>query len=233
MLKLPLLLALALAPGAAAQWVPPDIEVTKLSAKEYTHIEEDEAVAGTEADLSALQSKSASSENLAVIRVVFKGKWFQGAEYLAREKAAALGANYLVLTRSQGDEDLGAGAVKVYRAVRLLDFNKKPLYVKPAEQFFSPATPAAQFNFQPQTAAEPEEKALSGEHRHFEWAWGNGAYILSNSAVFDPARAGADDIAELKRYVLENFGAGEHKKLLAALKKRSKIFLDLKKKELR
>ena len=103
-----LLLALALAPAASAQWVPPDIEVNRLSAGEYAHIEEDETVVGTEQDLSALQAKSAASENIAGIRVVFKGKWFQGADYLAREKAAALGANYLVLVKSIGDEDLGA-----------------------------------------------------------------------------------------------------------------------------
>jgi len=233
MLKLPLLLALVLAPGAAAQWVPPDIEVTKLSARDYTHIEEDETVMGTEAELLTLQAKSASSENIAGIRVVFKGKWFQGADYLAREKAAALGANYLVLVRSVGDEDLGAGALRVYRAVRLLGFNKKPLYIKPPDRSFAPAPPAAQYSTPPQSPAEPVTSARSDEHRHFEWAWGNGAYMLSSSAGVDTALAGAEDIAELKRYVLENFGSREHKKLLAAVKKRSKIFLDFKKKEVR
>ncbi|MDD2806818.1 MAG: hypothetical protein PHV33_14805 [Elusimicrobiales bacterium] len=232
MLKV-LLLALALAPGAAAQWVPPDIEVTRLSAGEYAHIEEDETVVGTEYDLSALKAKSAASEDVAGIRVVFKGKWFQGADYLAREKAAALGANYLVLVKSIGDEDLGAGAARSYRAVRLTGFNKRPLYIKPPEQSFSPAQPAAQYNAPPQNPAAPEAAAPEGGHAHFTWAWGSGAYALSNSAVFDTVLAESGDIEELKQYVRENFGSGERKKLLAAVKKRSRIIVDFKKKEVR
>lgn len=228
-----LLLALALAPGASAQWVPPDIEINKLSTREYAHIEEDETVVGTELDLSALKVKSAASEDIAGIRVVFKGKWFQGADYLAREKAAALGANYLVLVRSIGDEDLGAGAVRAYRAVRLTDVNKRPLYVKPPEQPVSPAQPAAQYNAPPQNPAAPAAAAPEGSHAHFTWAWGSGAYMLSNSAVFDTALAESGDIEELKQYVLENFGSRERKKLLAAVKKHSRLIVDFKKKELR
>lgn len=228
-----LLLALALAPGASAQWVPPDIEVNRLSTREYAHIEEDEAVVGTEMGLSALKVKSAASEDIAGIRVGFKGKWFQGADYLAREKAAALGANYLVLVKSIGDEDLGAGAVRSYRAVRLIDFNKRPLYVKPPEQSFSPAQPAAQYNSPPQTPAAPVAAAPEGNHTHFTWPWGSNVYMLSNSAAFDTALAESDDIEELKKYVKENFGSGERKKLLAAVKKRSRIIVDFKKKEVR
>lgn len=218
--------------GAQAQWVPPEVEVTALSAGRYQHIEEDETVSGTETELSSLKAKSASSEDIARIRVVFKGKWYQGADYLAREKAAALGANYLVLLQSSGDEDLGAGAVRTYRAVRLLDFNAAPLYVRQEAGAVSPAQPAAPAHVEPPAAAAAPGGEAGG-HRHFDWAWRPGAHKLSHVAVFDPARAGKAETEELKSYVRETFKKKEYAKLLRALKKGTRFPVDIGNREIR
>ncbi|MDQ7774042.1 MAG: hypothetical protein RDU13_11045 [Elusimicrobiales bacterium] len=226
------LLTPALACAARAQWVPPEVEVTPLSAARYPHIEEDETSSGTEAGLSALKAKSAASEDIARIKVLFKGKWFQGADYLAREKAAALGANYLILLQSTGDEDLGAGAVRTYRAVRLLDFNGAPLYVRQETRPSYQPQPAAPLAENPQ-AALPAAGAQAGGHKHFAWVWRKDAHKLSHLAVFDPARAAKADTEELKSYVRENFPAKEYQKLLRSFKKNSRFTVDLNKREIR
>lgn len=230
-------LVFALAAGAAAQWVPPDIEVSTVSTRVYPHIEEDEAQTGTAAEFAALQSKSASVEEIAKIRVIFKGKWYQSADYLAREKAAALGANYLILLQSTGDEDLGAGAVRSYKAMRLLDFQNKPLYIRPAEQpppaARTAAWPAAQSGVPAQAAQTGVGTAPATAHRHFTWVWREAPYKLSHTAVFDAALAGPEAVADLKSYVRENFKAKQYTRLLRALEKRSKILVDFKKREVR
>lgn len=221
------LLLAALAGGAAAQWVPPEIEVARVSAGQYPHVEEDEAVVVTEAELSSLRTKSASSEEIADIRVAFKGKWYQSAEYLAREKAASLGANYLVLRRSAGDEDLGAGALRSYRALRLTDFYGKPLYQPQPGQASAPRSAPPAFTAAAAPLPPPEKKAASPEgHRHFAWVWRAHPSVLSHTAVFDPAAAGAGEGAELAEYVRENFGAAQAGKLERLLKKGSPVTID-------
>ena len=232
-LVLAALLPAALAGGAAAQWVPPEVAVNKISAGQYPHVEEDEAVVVTEAELSALRAKSASLEEMAEIRVVFKGKWYQSAEYLAREKAAALGANYLVLRRSAGDEDLGAGALRSYRALRLLDFQGKPLYQpQPGQAAVPRSAPPA---LTPAPAPPPAEKkpAAPEGHRHFAWAWRAHPSVLSHAAVFDPAAAGTGEAAELREYVRERFGGRQSAKLERLLKKGAPVTIDFLAREVR
>lgn len=228
------LLPSALAGGAAAQWVPPEVTVNKISAGQYPHVEEDEAVVVTEAELSALRAKSASPEEMAEIRVVFKGKWYQSAEYLAREKAAALGANYLVLRQSAGDEDLGAGALRSYRALRLLDFQGKPLYQPQPGQAAVPRSAPPAFTPAPALSTPAEKKPAAPEgHRHFAWAWRAQPSVLSHAAVFDPAAAGAAETAELAEYVRENFGAAKAGKLKRLLKKGAPVTIDFLAREVR
>lgn len=225
------LLIPALAGAAPAQWVPPEVEVTAISSSRYPHIEEDETASGTEAELSSLKTKSASSEDIARIKVVSKGRWFQGADYLAREKAAALGANYLVLVQASGDEDLGAGAVRTYRAVRLLSFNGAPLYIRQE----------ARPSYQPQSAAPSGESLQAAPaaqnqavgHKHFSWVWRKGPHKSVHLAVFDPARAAKAEMEELKSYVRENFHEKEYPKLLRSLKKGARFTVDLNKGEIR
>lgn len=227
------LLFFGLVCAARAQWVPPEVEVTKISVKSYAHIEEDETVVGTETELSALRAKSSASEDIARIRVVFKGKWFRGADYLAREKAAALGANYLVLLQSTGEEELGAGAVRAYRAVRLLDFNQNPLYTRPGERPPSPPQSSAPAWNPAQPAPAEQVKTPPGGHRHFAWAWRRDPYLVSHLAVFNPASAGKDETEELKAYVRENLPEKYYKKLLRALKKPASITVDFTNREIK
>lgn len=226
-LVLAALLPAALAGGAAAQWVPPEVTVNKISAGQYPHVEEDEAVVVTEAELSALRAKSASLEELADIQVAFKGKWFQSAEYLAREKAAAMGANYLVLRLSAGDEDLGAGAQRSYRALRLLDFHGKPLYKPQPGQAAVPMSAPPAFTPAPALSQPAEKKPAAPEgHRHFAWAWRVHPSVLSHAAFFDPAAAGPGEAAELREYVREGFGVRQSAKLERLLKKGAPVTID-------
>ena len=220
------LLPAVLAGGAAAQWVPPEVEVKKISSGQYPHIEEDEAVAVTEAELSNLRAKSASAEEIADIRVAFKGKWYQSAEYLAREKAAALGANYLVLRQSAGDEDLGAGALRSYRALRLKDFYGKPLYLPQSGQAAAPRPVPPAFPAAPAAAPPAGDKTIAQGHRHFAWAWRAQPSVLSHTAVFDPAAAGPGEAGELAKYVRENFNAAQAAKLGRLLKKGAPVTVD-------
>jgi len=217
--------------SARAQWVPPEVQVTPLSARQYQHTEEDETVSGTETELSSLKAKSASSEDIARIRVVSKGMWFQSADYLAREKAAALGANYLVLLQAAGDESLGAGAVKSYRAVRLLGFNGAPLYIRQEARPSYQQPPAATAGEILQPAASPQNQA--GGHQHFAWVWRKGPHKLLHLAVFDPAKAAKAETEELKSYVRENFPQKEYQELMRSLKKGARFTVDLNKGEIR
>lgn len=219
------LLPAALPGLAAAQWVPPGVEVTKISAGQYRHVEEDEAVVVTEAEVASLRAKSASAEEIADIRVAFKGKWYQSAEYLAREKAAAMGANYLVLRQSAGDEDLGAGALRSYRALRLIDFYGKPLYQPQPGQAAAPRPAPPAFTAAP-AAPVTEKKPSPERHRHFAWVWRAHPSVLSHTAVFDPAAAGPAEAGELAKYVRENFGAAAADKLERLLKKGAPVTVD-------
>lgn len=213
-----------------AQWTPPEIKVRQLSARAYQHIEEDEAQTGTEADLDRLRAYAQTAEDLAVISVESRGIWYQPADYLAREKAAALGANFLVLTRSSGDESLGAGAVKVYRAVRLLDSAGKPVYVRreydgqPPPQ--RPAVPGAEPPAPPQvsTAAAP---APAG-HRHFAWLSEASGAVVSHETDFDPAKATGDEVKSFKAFLAEKFPEKQRLKALKALEKKVPVRLELK-----
>lgn len=224
---------LAFASPCEAQMVAPDIEVQSLTDKKHPHIEEDESVVGTDAELSRLRGRGAGYEDIAVIKIVFKGKWYQSADSMAQAKAAPLGANFLVLKQSQGKEEWGAGTVRIYRAVRLTDPGGAPTYIRasneaaptqPAQQT-PPLQPVTAPSISPAAETPPEPPA---EHRHFRWVWEEGSYQLSHRIIFDPARASAADRTELEHYVRRNFSREELDKLRKALKRRSVLAIDLK-----
>lgn len=178
-----------------------------------------------------MRSKAFSVEDVAVIRIAFKGRWYKSADYLAREKAAAAGANGLVLVESIGREELGAGATRTYRAFRLTNSFGSAIYTKPDEEP-PPAKPPEASPGSPfitPKAAEPASAAPPAplrKHRHFDWVWTKDASVLSHRLGFDPARASKDELEQLKLYVRENFPAAEYKKLFQASGKRSKVVLD-------
>lgn len=214
-----------------AQMAPPDVEVKTLSERRYSHIEEDEPAVGTEMELASLRVRSADYDELAVIKVAFKGKWYQSADAIAREKAAALGANYLALQQSIGKEEWGTGAVKVYKAVRLTDFSGGPSYTKPPDdplpQQAKPAPPSAGV---PSASVAPVSSppAEPLRHRHFVWVWQDGPHQVSHRIVFDPSQATARDLQELEHYVARNFSRMSLRTLRAALKKGALLEIDLK-----
>lgn len=231
-MRLPLIAGLAfLIPlTASAQFVEPELQVQRLSTKEHTPVAEDEPSLMSADEFYRLRNKVFSVEEVAVVRIVFKGKWYKSADYLAREKAALLGANGLVLVESVGREDL-SGAIRTYRAFRLTNSFGRAIYTKPDEAAppaNPPETPASSPAATPKTAeaASAAPPAPRRKHLHFDWVWTHDAALLSHRLGFDSARASKDELEQLKLYVRENFPAAEYKKLLRACAARSKVVLD-------
>jgi hypothetical protein len=222
-------LALLAPVAVSAQFWEPDIQVQKLSGTEYPSIAEDEASILDFEEFYSLKSKASSINDVAVIRVVFKGRWYKSADYLAREKAASLGANALVRAESLGSEELGAGAVRSYRAFRLTNPAGRPIFMKLSDD--EPPLGAVRNANSAQTpqpsavvpvAAHPTPK----RHRHFDWVWAKDDSVLRHRLGFDVSLASKDQLEQLGLYVQENFAAGEYRKLVAAYERRSVIMLD-------
>lgn len=226
-----LLTLLLLRPAAArAQFAEPEVRVERLSSKDWPPVAEDEAAVLAAEEFYGMKSRASAAEELAVIRVVFKGKWFRSADYLARERAAGLGANALLLTESAGREDWGDGAVRVYKVYRLADSSGRALYPNPPEDLRQASAaepvpaPSLAPTAEPSGAASPE---AGGRHRHFAWVWREDGGFLSHRLGFDVSRASREEFAQLNLYVRENFPAGESRKLDATCRKRGgRIVLD-------
>lgn len=218
-------LAFMLPLSASAQFVEPEVQVQRLSEKEHSAVAEDEPSVMSADEFYRSRSGVFSVEEVAVIRVAFKGRWYRSADYLAREKAAALGANGLVLVESVGREDLGAGAVRSYRAFRLSDSFGRAVYTKPEEgpRAKPPESVAPVEKPRPAAAAPP---ATRRRHRHFDWVWTHDASVLSHRLGFDAAGASEEERNQLRLYVRENFPGAEYGKLVKALTARSKVVLD-------
>lgn len=184
-----------------------------------------------------LRSKTFSMEDVAVIRIVFKGQWYKSADYLAREKAALLGANGLILSESIGREDMGAGAIRTYRAFRLTNSSGRAVYTKPAEEappakapVVADVNPPAASTPAPASPVAPSEPRRT--HRHFEWVWVSDSGVLSHRLGFNAARASKQELEQLRLYVMENFPAAQHKKLVKTSAGRAKLVLDFVKRTL-
>lgn len=216
--------------AASAQFVEPEVEVRKLSERAHPSIAEDEPAVMSADEFYKLRNKVFSVEDVAVVRIAFKGKWYKSADYLAREKAAILGANGLVLVESLGQEDRGTGATRTYRAFRFTDAAGRPVYTTPASEPVSQTraetaqAPATFWAHPAQTPAPPPTPPK--KHRHFDWVWMHDASVLSHRLGFDASLAAKEESAQLKLYVRENFPAGQEKKLVEAYGKRSRVVLD-------
>ena len=222
--------AILCAAPAAAQYAEPELQVQKMSSKAHPPVAEDESSIMSSDEFYKRRNSVFSVEEIAVIRFVFKGPWYKSADYLAREKAASLGANGLVLVESVGREDL-QGAIRTYRAFRLTDSFGRAIYTKPAEEAppakapeASAVNPPAAPALAPSSSAAPP--APRRTHRHFDWVWTHDASVLSHRLGFDAVRASKDELEQLKLYVRENFRAEEYKKLIRASGTRSKVTLD-------
>lgn len=223
-------LALVLPLAASAQFAEPEVQVQRLSGKDYPAVAEDEPAIMSAEEFYRSRTKAFSVEEVAVVRVAFNGRWYRSADYLAREKAASLGANALMLVESIGREDLGAGALRRYRVFRLTDSLGRPVYTKPAPEAprAGPTKAAAGPAEEPKPASGEASAppAPRREHSHFEWVWTRDAAVVSHRLGFDAARASQDEREQLMLYVRENFPAAEYGNLVKALAARSKVVLD-------
>lgn len=215
--------------AASAQFAEPEVQVQRVSTNVHPPVAEDEPSVMSADEFYLLRGKVPSVDEVAVIWIAFKGKWHKSADYLAREKAASLGANGLVLVESVGREDL-PGAIRSYRTFRLRDSFGRAVYMKPVEE--GPRAKPTEAAASPAEAPKPAAVAAASppaprrEHRHFEWVWTHDSSVLSHRLGFDAARASQDEREQLRLYVRENFPAAEYGKLVRALAASSKVVLD-------
>ncbi|UPT72760.1 MAG: hypothetical protein M0D55_12580 [Elusimicrobiota bacterium] len=239
-LIVPLAAALTLlAAPASAQpmvWTPPLVATDPLTKTAYARVPPDEVeVAGSTGfaeRLQALQEKGGvQRQDVAMIRVEVRGQWFLSLETTAKEKAAGLGANFLVTEASQGGEEF-PGSFRLYRAVRLQRYDGVALYTRPREavegtRAARPAAAAPAFQPLRTPLAPPSEP-----REDLEWLWLNRRFVVSHRLGVDLSGIAGPAWKDLENTVLTRFPEAEHRKLLDCYQRGSKIVLDLKRKTL-
>ncbi|MDP3542373.1 MAG: hypothetical protein Q8T11_07905 [Elusimicrobiota bacterium] len=226
--------------GAQIIWTPPDVTAEMLTKAGYERVPPDEVAV---ADLTGFAERldelrrndGIRREDIALIRVVIRGQWFLSAETTAKEKAASLGANFLVLEASLGGEEY-VGSSRMYRAVRLQRYNGLAVFTRSREavegprasrsESVAPAGPA----FGPLKKAAPAEAPSAEEE--LAWLWHDRQFILSHRLGVDLSSIADPAWRDLEHTVRARFPKAEHEKLVACYQSGAEITLDLKKKTL-
>lgn len=217
-------------------WTPPGVTTDLLTKGANSRLPPDEVeVAGPSGfaeRLQALQEKGGvQRQDIATIRVEIRGQWFISAEVVAKEKAASLGANFIVLEASLGGEEY-VGSSRVYRAVRLQRYDGLPVFTRTrdavegarASRTPSPAPAFAPIKTRTSPMHEPEEE--------LGWLWRNHPFVLSNRLGVDLSGIRGPAWNDLENTVRLRFPKDEHDKLVICYQRGSKIVLDLKRKTL-
>lgn len=229
-------LALAGARASAQTWEPHAVTVEPLTQGLFPRLPPDEVDLGDASAfaerLQALQQGAGiQRQDLAIIRVTVRGLWFLSVETVAKEKAAALGANYLVTEASFGTED-HVGSSRAYRAVRLQRLDGLAAYTRSrdsVEGARAARAPAAAPVFQP--LKKPVLPALESKHE-LAWLWLNQQYVLSHRLGVNLSDIAGPAWRDLENTVRVRFPKAEHDKLVTCYQRGSKIILDLKQKTL-
>lgn len=231
--------SLAASPASAQSWEPHAVAVEPLTKGSYPRLPPDEVdVSDPSAFADRLQALQQGAgiqrQDLAIIRVQVRGLWFLSIETVAKEKAASLGANSLVLEGSFGVDD-HVGSTRVYRAVRLQRYDGLAVHTRSREAVEGPRTnraPAPAPAFSPLKAPAPPPAETAGSTEDLEWMWLHSQFLLSHrlgvdlSGIADPAWRDLENTVRLR------FPRAEHEKLLACYQRGSTVVLDLKKKTL-
>lgn len=238
------LVVLALLPGAPARaqlvWTPPDVTVEMLTKAGYERVPPDEVAfadpSGFAERLAELQRNNVlRREDIALIRVVIRGQWFLSAETTAKEKAASLGANFLILEASLGGEEY-TGSSRLYRAVRLQRDNGLAVYTRPREAVEGPRGSRSASGASAAPAFGPLKKPAPSEapsaEEELAWLWHDRQFILSHRLGVDLSSIADPAWRDLEHTVRARFPRAEHEKLVACYQSGAKITLDLKKKTL-
>lgn len=230
------ILSFADARAFAQVWTPPGVTADLLTKGENSRLPPDEVeVAGPSgfADrLQALQEKGGvQRQDIAMIRVEIRGQWFISAEVVAKEKAASLGANFIVLEASLGGEEY-VGSSRVYRAVRLQRYDGLPVFTRSREAVEgarASRTPPPAPAFAPIKTRVPP---MHDTEEELEWLWRNHHFVLSNRMGVDLSDIAEPAWRDLENTVRLRFPKAEHEKLMSCYQRGSKVVLDLKRKSL-
>jgi len=219
-------------------WTPHLVTTDPLTKGVYPRLPPDEVeAAGPDAfaeRLQTLQQENGSQrQDLAIIRVEVRGVWFLSVETVAKEKAASLGANFLILEASQGAED-NPGAFRVYRAVRLQRFDGLAVYTRSREAVEGArgrrtSAPAPAPAFAPLKKPSPPS---AGSNEELGWLWFNEGFIVSHRLGVDLAGIADSSWKDLENTVRLRFPKIEHEKLTACRRNGATIVLDIKQKTL-
>lgn len=230
--------ALSFAPASAfAQtWEPHAVTVEPLTKARHSRLPPDEVDASDPAAfadrLQALQQGAGiRREDLAIIHVRVRGLWFLSVEAVAKERAAGLGANALVLEGAFGVED-HVGSTRIYRAVRLQRYDGLPVHTRSREAVEGPRGGRAQAAapaFQPLKRPAPPPVEPTED---LEWMWLDQQFIRSHRLGVDLAGIADPAWRDLENTVRVRFPRAEHEKLLACRQRGSKVVLDLMKRTL-
>lgn len=220
-------------------WTPHGVETNPLIKGAFARVPPDEVeVAGPSGFAERLQTLQQNGgvqrQDIAMVRVEVRGQWFLSLETTAREKAAALGANFLVTESAQGGEEY-PGSFRLYRAVRLQRYDGLAVYTRPREAVEGArpgrarAAQASAPAFQP---LKPKVIPPSEPREDLEWLWFNRGYIVSHRLGVDLSGIAAPAWRDLENTVRSRFPKAEHAKLVDCYQRGSRIVLDLKRKTL-
>lgn len=213
--------------------------VDSLTSAGHARVPPDEVEAGDAdafaARLQALQERGGvQRQDIAIIRVVVRGQWFLSAETTAKEQAASLGANFLILEASLGGEEY-AGSARVYRAVRLQQYGGLAVYTRPREAVEGksrarPASPAPALRPLKRPALPPPPPPQAQDE--LGWVWLNQKFIVSHRLGVDLSAIDEASWRNLEHTVRARFPKSEHDKLTMCYRNGSKITVDLMQKKL-
>jgi hypothetical protein len=240
--------ALSCASAASAQvWVPPEVSTQFLGAARFERVPPDEVQTGDASALAALQyalqqKGGVQRQDVAEIRVTVRGDWFFSAEESAKEQAASIGANYLMLQRSFGDERY-PDSERIYLATRLQRIDGLASYTRPRGDVETPRrapVPAAREPWMPAAAgpppaapapapAEAEEKPAGAA---LEWIWMDHDFILSHRLSLELSGLSAQAWGELEEVVRRHFPKAQHAALLKHRSAGARVVVDLRRRAL-
>lgn len=231
---------LLFAAASAAQpveWIPPEIVVESLTRVSHPKLPVDEVAIGDAAGLEALQydlqrKAGVRQEDIALIRVIVRGQWFFTLEDSVKERAAALGANYLVFLQSFGNENL-PGAYRIYRAVRLQRYDGLPAYTLPPQAVETPPRARASRSSLPEPARWKSSLRPPPRKREpLDWLWRDYGFVLSHRLVVDLSKLPARAWRELDRVVRAHFPREARAVLLQSHKNGARVVIDMRQRKL-
>lgn len=220
-----------------AIWTPPKVTMERLSGTEHPRLPPDEVEAGDflvfSTRLNELQSGgSVQRQDIGTMRVETRGQWFLSVEAVAKEEAAKLGANFLILESSVGREEF-PGSTRIYRAVRLQTYGGLAVYTRSQEAVEGQKRGGTvAVNSPAQALKKPVIPKPVRRQDDFAWLWSNERFILSHRFGVNLRLLAPPAWKNLEHTIITRFPKSEHEKLRPCFHRGATISIDLKQEKL-